>query len=492
MSLILAIDQSTSATKAVLFDARGKIVDKASREHRQIYPQPGWVEHDAEEIWRNVLAVIREVVKRNSRRTAQIAGLSITNQRETVLVFDRKTGEPLHHALVWQDRRGDALCQQLKNAGHENLVRQKTGLKIDTYFSASKLNWLINEKPAIATKVKSGLAVTGTIDTFLIHRFTGGEVLATDFTNASRTLLLDIGKLRWDEKLCRLFDVPLCALPEVRESSAQFGDTDANGLLPKRVPIVGVMGDSQASLFAQRCYRPGTAKATFGTGTSVLMNIGGRFQPSKKGAVTALAWVWRGRPTYAFEGIINYSAATISWLQNQLGIVGDASEAEKLALSLKDNGGVYLVPAFAGLSAPYWAPGARAAIVGLTGFAGRAHVARAAQEAIAYQIRDVLDMMRTDGGIKLHKLHADGGPTRNKFLMQFTADLTGTELKVSDIAESSAWGVAMNGLLGLGLCKSPDELAKLPRDHKTFRPRMDPELVQQNYEGWKQAVKRVL
>lgn len=492
MSLILAIDQSTSATKAVLFDARGKVVDKASREHRQIYPQPGWVEHDAEEIWRNVLAVIREVVKRNSRRTAQIAGLSITNQRETVLVFDRKTGEPLHHALVWQDRRGDALCQQLKNAGHENLVRQKTGLKIDTYFSASKLNWLINEKPAIATKVKSGLAVTGTIDTFLIHRFTGGEVLATDFTNASRTLLLDIGKLRWDEKLCRLFDVPLCALPEVRESSAQFGDTDANGLLPKRVPIVGVMGDSQASLFAQRCYRPGTAKATFGTGTSVLMNIGGRFQPSKKGAVTALAWVWRGRPTYAFEGIINYSAATISWLQNQLGIVGDASEAEKLALSLKDNGGVYLVPAFAGLSAPYWAPGARAAIVGLTGFAGRAHVARAAQEAIAYQIRDVLDMMRTDGGIKLHKLHADGGPTRNKFLMQFTADLTGTELKVSDIAESSAWGAAMNGLLGLGLCKSPDELAKLPRDHKTFRPRMDPELVQQNYEGWKQAVKRVL
>ncbi len=492
MSLILAIDQSTSATKAVLFDTRGKVVDKASREHRQIYPQPGWVEHDAEEIWRNVLAVIREVVKRNSRRTAQIAGLSITNQRETVLVFDRKTGEPLHHALVWQDRRGDALCQQLKNAGHENLVRQKTGLKIDTYFSASKLNWLINEKPAIATKVKSGLAVTGTIDTFLIHRFTGGEVLATDFTNASRTLLLDIGKLRWDEKLCRLFDVPLCALPEVRESSAQFGETDANGLLPKRVPIVGVMGDSQASLFAQRCYRPGTAKATFGTGTSVLMNIGGRFQPSKKGAVTALAWVWRGRPTYAFEGIINYSAATISWLQNQLGIVGDASEAEKLALSLKDNGGVYLVPAFAGLSAPYWAPGARAAIVGLTGFAGRAHVARAAQEAIAYQIRDVLDMMRTDGGIKLHKLHADGGPTRNKFLMQFTADLTGTELKVSDIAESSAWGAAMNGLLGLGLCKSPDELAKLPRDHKTFRPRMDPELVQQNYEGWKQAVKRVL
>ncbi len=492
MSLILAIDQSTSATKAVLFDARGKVVDKASREHRQIYPQPGWVEHDAEEIWRNVLAVIREVVKRNGRRTAQIAGLSITNQRETVLVFDRKTGKPLHHALVWQDRRGDALCQQLKKAGHENLVRQKTGLKIDTYFSASKLNWLINEKPAIATKVKSGLAVTGTIDTFLIHRFTGGEVLATDFTNASRTLLLDIGKLRWDEKLCRLFDVPLCALPEVRESSAQFGETDANGLLPKRVPIVGVMGDSQASLFAQRCYRPGTAKATFGTGTSVLMNIGGRFQPSKKGAVTALAWVWRGRPTYAFEGIINYSAATISWLQNQLGIVGDASEAEKLALSLKDNGGVYLVPAFAGLSAPYWAPGARAAIVGLTGFAGRAHVARAAQEAIAYQIRDVLDMMRTDGGIKLHKLHADGGPTRNKFLMQFTADLTGTELKVSDIAESSAWGAAMNGLLGLGLCKSPDELAKLPRDHKTFRPRMDPELVQQNYEGWKQAVKRVL
>jgi glycerol kinase len=492
MSLILAIDQSTSATKAVLFDARGKLLDKASRSHRQIYPRPGWVEHDAEEIWQNVLAVIREIAGRNPKRIFQIAGLSLTNQRETVLVFDRKTGKPLHHALVWQDRRGDAICAKLTEQGHENFVRQKTGLKINTYFSASKLKWLVAEKPAIAAKLKNGDAVVGTMDTYLIHRLTGGKVFATDFTNASRTLLFDIGKLRWNEKLCKLFNVPMGALPEVRESSAHFGETNAGGLLPKRVPIVGVMGDSQASLFAQRCFQPGTAKATFGTGTSVLLNIGGKFQPSKKGAVTALAWVWQGKPTYAFEGLINFSAATIEWLKNQLGLIQNASEVEELAAGLKDNGGVYLVPAFAGLSAPYWSPDARAAIVGMTAHTNKAHIVRAAQEAIAYQIRDVLDMMRDDAKVRLKTLHADGGPTRDQFLMQFTADITGVELKVSEVAESSAWGAAMNGLLGLGLYQSLDELAKLPRAQKCFRPRMKAAEVKKLHDGWLTAVKRVL
>ena len=282
MPLILALDQSTSATKAILFDAAGKVLAKASREHRQIYPRPGWVEHNLEEIWQNVLAVIREIAKHHPKKISQLAALSITNQRETVLVFDRATGKPLHNAIVWQDRRGDAICKKLRAQGHEKTVRQKTGLKIDTYFSASKLKWLLAEKPALAAKVKQGRAAIGTVDTFLIHRLTGGKVFATDFTNASRTLLFDIGKLRWDEKLCKLFNVPIAALPEVRESSAQFGKTDANGLLPQRIPITGVMGDSQASLFAQRCFQPGTAKATFGTGTSVMLNIGGRFDPSKQ------------------------------------------------------------------------------------------------------------------------------------------------------------------------------------------------------------------
>jgi glycerol kinase len=490
--MILALDQSTSATKAILFDARGKVLDKASRSHRQIYPQPGWVEHDAEEIWRNVLAVIREIAKRNRSKLAKLLALSIANQRETVVVFDRQTGKPLHNAIVWQCRRGVAICEKLEQQGHGKMIRRKTGLMVDTYFSASKLKWLMAEKPDLAAKLKSGGAVIGTIDTYLIHRLTGGKVFATDSTNASRTMLFDIAKLRWDAQLCKLFSVPMDALPEVRESAAQFGETDAAGILPKPVPIIGVMGDSQASLFAQRCYQAGMAKATFGTGTSVLLNIGNKSRISRKGAVTALASVWRGKPTYAFEGIINFSAATIEWLKNQLTLIKDAGDVEKLAASIPDNGGVYLVPAFAGLSAPHWSSEARAAIVGLTAHSRKEHVVRAALESIAYQIRDVLEMMRKDSKIKLRQLQADGGPTRNKFIMQFTADITGAELKVSDVAESSAWGAAMNGLLGLGLCKSLEELAAMPRKTKTFRPKMKPKLVEANYAGWTRAVSRVL
>ena len=492
MSLILAIDQSTSATKAVFFNAAGKVLDKASREHRQIYPQPGWVEHDAEEIWKNVLAVIREIAKRNPKKISQLAGLSLSNQRETVVVFDRKTGKPLHNAIVWQCRRGTTICEKLKRRGHGEMIRRKTGLIVDTYFSASKLKWLVANEPEIATKLKNGEAVIGTIDTFLIHRLTHGKVFATDFTNASRTMLFDIGKLRWDETLGKLFDVPMRALPEVRECAANFGETNANGILPNQIPIVGVMGDSQASLFAQKCFSTGAAKATFGTGTSVLLNIGGKPRISKRGAITALAWVWQGKPTYAFEGIINFSAATIEWLKNQLGLIQSANEVEKLALSVADNGGVYLVPAFAGLSAPWWSPGARGAIVGMSGFTKKEHIVRAAQEAIAYQIRDVLDMMRADSKIDLHSLYADGGPTRNQFIMQFTADITRVELKVSDVPESSAWGAAMQGLLGLGIYKSLDELAKLKRAQKKFQPKMSAVMVQKNYVGWQQAVKRIL
>jgi glycerol kinase len=394
---------------------------------------------------------------------------------------------------------------------------RKTGLKIDTYFSASKLRWFIENDPTIAAKLKSGEAVVGTMDAYLIHRLTGGKVFATDFTNASRTLLFDIGALQWDTSLCRLFKVPASALPEVRESAAHFGETDAGGALPKSVPIIGVMGDSQASLFAQRCYQPGTAKATFGTGTSVLLNIGsvrpvpggtgyqpvpsGRLLdetgkllvlPAAAGAVTALAWVWQGKPTYALEGLINFSAATIEWLKNQLGLIQSASEVEQLAMCVPDNGGVYLVPAFAGLSAPYWSPDARAAIVGMTAHTRKEHVVRAAQEAIAYQIRDVLDLMRVNAGHTLQSVAADGGPTRNQFLMQFTADITGAELQVSEVAESSAWGAAMNALLGLGLCKSLDDLSALPRKTEMFRPQMDRARVKQLHDGWLAAVKRVL
>ena len=495
MPLVLVIDQSTSATKAILFDKAGRTLDKTAREHRQIYPQPGWVEHDAEEIWQNTLTTIRELVERNAERVPDIVALSITNQRETVLVFDRYTGRPLHNAIVWQCRRGDALCQELRERGYEKQVRLKTGLKIDTYFSASKVAWFMTEAPEVAAKLRAGDAVIGTVDAYLVHRLTRGATFATDHTNASRTLLYDIARLRWDEELCELFQVPdggRGVLPEVRESAAHFGVTDAEGVLPRALPIVGVMGDSQAALFAQRCYRPGQAKATFGTGTSVMLNIGEGFKTSDQGAVTALAWVWRGRPTYAFEGIINFSAATIEWLKNQLGMIRDVSEVESLACAVNDNGGVYLVPAFAGLSAPYWAPDARAAIVGMTAYTKREHIVRAAQEAIAYQIRDVLDMMRTGMTVSLQALHADGGPTRNRFLMQFTADLTGVELTVADVAESSAWGAASSALLGLGICRDLEELAAQTLKTTSFHPQMDGTQVKRFYDGWKAAVARTM
>jgi glycerol kinase len=491
-SLILALDQSTSATKAILFDATGRMVDRAARPHRQIYPRPGWVEHDADEIWRNVLAVIRRLARRNPRRLAQLAALSIANQRETFVVFDRQTGRPLHHAIVWQDRRGDPLCARLAKQGRDALIRRKTGLKLDTYFSASKLNWLITHNPAIAARLRAGTAVIGTIDTYLLHRLTGGQVFATDFTNASRTLLFDIRRLRWDAELCRLFKVPLAALPEVRESAAQFGATDVAGLLPKAVPICGVMGDSQAALFAHGCFAPGTAKATFGTGTSVLLNIGRKPVITKNGGVTALAWVFRGQPTYAQEGLVNFSAATLEWLKNQLGLIRPADAIEPLARDLPDNGGVYLVPAFAGLSAPYWSPEARAAILGLTAFTRREHIVRAALESIAYQIRDILDLLQSGSKTRLRQLHADGGPTRNAFLMQFTADITGVPLNVAELSDASAWGAAMNGLLGCGVYPGLAELARLPARSKRFQRRMKPAAVSQLYAGWQKAVNRVL
>lgn len=490
MPPILALDQSTSATKAVLFTDQGTVLDRTTREHRQIYPQPGWVEHDAEEIWQNTLDVVRDLAARHDLST--LVGVSLANQRETIVVFERGTGRPLHHAMVWQCRRGDDLCRALVRAGQNESIRSRTGLRVDTYFSASKLQWLVRERPDLAARLQAGEALIGTMDTYLVYRLTGGRVFATDSTNASRTLLFNIRELRWDDTLCELFQVPPRALPEVRESGAQFGETDVEGILPRPVPICGVMGDSQASLFAQACFKTGMAKATFGTGTSVLLNIGREFQLPAEGLVCALAWVIGGQPTYAFEGIINYSAATVAWLQHQLGLIRDAAETEPLARAVEDNGGVYLVPAFAGLSAPYWSPDARAAIVGMTAHTRREHVVRAALESIAYQLRDVLELMKSGATISLQSIHADGGPTANGFLMQFVADLCGLELRVANVPESSAWGAASAGLLGLGIHKSMETLAALPRAWTIYRPQMAPERARRLLEGWQSAVKRVL
>lgn len=492
MSLFLGIDQSTSATKAMLFDESGRILDKVSREHRQIYPQSGWVEHDPEEIWRKLKGVVQKLCERNSPLLSDIIGVSISNQRETFVVFDRKTGEPLHNAIVWQCRRGAPLCEELSAAGNDQLVQEKTGLKLDTYFPASKIAWLMHEKPSIADKLRAGEAVIGTIDAFLIHRLTAGREFATDHTNASRTLLYDVHTLAWDEQLCALFGVPMQALPEIRESGSRFGETDVCGTLKTLVPICGVMGDSQAALFAQRCFQPGSGKATFGTGTSVLLNIGHEARLSNKGAVLALAWVINGRPTYALEGIINYSSATISWLKDQLGLISNASESESLANEVEDNGGVYLVPAFSGLSAPHWNTDARAAILGMSGHTKKAHIVRAALEAISYQIRDVLDMIRSDVAIPSQVMRADGGPTCNEFLMQFTADITQLEWEVSGVSESSALGATMAGMLGLGVYQSLDDLNAMPQTAKRYSPNMPVQRAETLLREWQAAVRRVL
>lgn len=490
MSLLIAIDQSTSATKAILFDSQATALDSVSLEHQQHYPQPGWVEHDAEEIWQNLLKSTSQLCSRNRDKLHDVRGVSITNQRETFVVFERSTGSPLASAVVWQCRRGDAICEELRQAGHEAHVAEKTGLRIDSYFSGSKILWLMRERPDIAEAAARGDACVSTIDAYLVHRLTGGSVFATDPTNASRTLLYDIAKRDWDADLCDLFDVPPCALPEVRDNTSMFGETDLDGALPASVPICGIMGDSQASLFAQRCYSPGDAKATFGSGTSVLLNIGGLQMPNC-GAVAALAWVVDGKPTYAWEGLINYSAATIAWLQNQLGLFDSPDEAEQLARKVDSSEGVYLVPAFAGLSAPYWQPNARAAIVGMTAYTGREHLVRAALESIALQVRDVVEMLAMSG-VRPTSLCVDGGPTRNRLLMQMVADIAEVKLISASSPNFSALGAAMAGMLGLGMAESMNSLSELPRDVTLFEPQMKSERLGNLVDGWHSAVRRVL
>lgn len=492
MPLFLALDQSTSATKALLFDAAGQVLDRESLEHRQLYPQPGWVEHDAAEIWRNTLAAARALLARHPGRTGELAALSLTNQRETVVVFDRATGEPLAPAIVWQCRRGEPLCAAQRAAGHEETIRRKTGLSLDPYFSASKLQWLVRHRPDLRARLADGSAVAGTIDAYLVHRLTRGAVFATDATNASRTLLFDLRRLEWDDELCALWEVPRRALPEIRHSTAAYGTTTLDGLLPRPLPLRGVMGDSQASLFAQRCFTPGSGKVTFGTGSSLLLNIGAQPRAAAHGVLTALAWTHDTGPTYALEGIIISSASTLNWLRDQLGLVADLATLEELAASVPDSGGVHLIPAFTGLGLPHWRPEARAALTGLSSHSDRRHVARAAYESIAFQVADAFDALRAEAGIPLGMLHADGGPTSSAFLMQLTADLTGAELRVATRPEGSALGAVLAGQLGLGLHADFSSLAAVPRDEIVYRPRRPAAEVAARRAAWSAALRSVL
>jgi glycerol kinase len=491
MTVYLAVDQSTSATKAMLFSQTGELLDQKALQHRQIYPQAGWVEHDPDEIYANLVSSVRSLLSGQPDLSRDLVSLSIANQRETFVVFDRATGRPLHNAVVWLCRRGEATCRALVEAGHEDRVHELTGLKIDTYFPASKLSWLLDARPDLRAALASGEALFGTIDTYLIYRLTHGAVYATDHTNASRTLFYDIARLDWSDELLGIFGAALGRLPEICESCAVFGLTDIEGTLAQPLPICGVMGDSQAALFAQRCFTPGSAKVTFGTGSSVLMNIGERMLLSPSGIVTAVAWVLDGKPTYAFEGITNFTGATIAWLRDQLRLIDDVGETEAIAASVPDSGGVYLVPAFVGLSAPYWRPDARATITGLSPSSTRAHVVRAALESIAYVVTDVLKLMEEDAGLTLQFVQGDGGAVRNRLLMQSVADISRRTVRASRLPELSALGAVLNAMLGVGGATVAD-LRSLPSDFVEYVPQLPQNESVKMYGGWKHAVQQTL
>lgn len=494
---ILAIDQSTSGTKALVVDREGTILARRSLEHRQIYPRPGWVEHDPLEIYENVKRAAREAVESAGIGPGQLAALTVTNQRETAVLWDRMTGLPVYNAIVWQCQRTAGMCADLRRAGFEETVRARTGLVLDPYFSAAKWRWMLDRAEGARQLLEEGRLLAGTIDSWLVWKLTGGGAHATDYTNASRTSLFNIHTLEWDEALCEGFGVPASLLPEVRSSDDVFGYTaDLELFGGERVPISGVIGDSQAALFGNLCLEPGMAKATYGTGTSVLMNVGARppAMAGGSGLVQAIAWGRGGRVVYALEAVIRTSGDSVKWVRDNLGLFSDMAEMEKLLTAAPQNEGVYLVPAFVGLGAPYWQADARAAITGMSRSTGRAHVVRAAVESIAYQVRDAVELLEAESGIPLRELRADGGASDNAVLMQFQADLLARPVVKSEVAELSAMGSIYLGGLGVGFWPSLDDIAAGPgrKHYRAYGPAMGPEERERQYAGWKRAVASVV
>jgi glycerol kinase len=490
MPFVVAIDQGTTGTTVLVFDRRGRVVGRAYSEFTQHFPKPGWVEHDAEEIWRVSLRVLRQACKRAGARARDVVALGITNQRETTVVWDRRTGRPVHRALVWQDRRTAAMCDELRQRGAEPLVRRKTGLVLDPYFAGTKLNWLLSNVKGAAERARRGELCFGTIDTWLVWKLTGGAVHATDPTNASRTLLYDIHARDWDRELCELLAVPSEMLPSVRPSSGGIALTTPD-VLGAPVPIAGIAGDQQAALFGQGCVEPGMAKNTYGTGCFLLMNTGDRPVESRHGLLTTIACDAQGGVAYALEGAVFIAGAAIQWLRDGLGLLKKAADSERLAKSVRSTDGVYLVPAFVGLGAPHWDPGARGALLGLTRGVTRAHVTRAALESLAYQTRDVADAMAADAGERLRALRVDGGAAANDFLMQFQADILNVPIDRPRVVETTAMGAAFLAGLGTGFWRSQAELGKARQIARRFKPRMGAEERDTLYRGWQDAVKRV-
>jgi glycerol kinase len=487
--VILAVDQGTTSSRAILFTHDGTPLVTRAQEFEQIYPKPGWVEHRPEEIWNAQVDVIQQVLKSGVGSQSDVVAIGITNQRETTVVWERSSGRSVHNAIVWQDRRTAGYCDQLKAAGWEQTIREKTGLVIDPYFSGTKLKWLLDNVDGLRERAERGELAFGTIDSYLINRLTGGEVHVTDVTNASRTMLFNIHTLDWDDDILREFDIPRSMLPEVRGSSEVYGHTDAR-LFGQEIPIAGAAGDQQAATFGQACFEKGMAKQTYGTGSFMLMNIGDEPLLSDSGLLTTIAWGLNGQVTYALEGAIFVTGAAVQWLRDGLQIFQDASETEALAASVDSTGGVYLVPAFAGLGAPYWDPYARGTIVGLTRGTGRAEITRATLESAAYQTRDVLEAMQHDSGIDFRELRVDGGMVVNDFLMQFQSDIIDRPVERPAVPETTALGAAYLAGLAVGFWNDQEEITRNWKLNRRFEPAMDNETRNELYRNWKRAVER--
>ena len=486
MKYILALDQGTTSSRAILFDKEGAIVATEQQEFPQIFPKPGWVEHDANVIWESQLAVAKAVLKNNQIEPTDIASIGITNQRETAIIWDKRTGKPIQNAIVWQDRRTASICDGLKAQGLEQYVREQTGLVIDAYFSGTKVHWMLTNNPDLDTE---NLAF-GTVDSWLIWKLTGGEVHVTDYTNASRTLLYNIKDLKWDDKMLDVLDIPKNILPEVKPSSGVVGYTNES-LFGAKIPIAGMAGDQQAALFGQACNEVGMAKNTYGTGCFMLMNTGKKMVESKSGLLTTLACGLDGQPIYALEGSVFIAGAAIQWLRDGLELIENAADSEALAAGVPSTDGVYVVPAFAGLGAPYWDMYARGAILGLTRGTSKAHLVRATLESLAYQTKDVLAAMEKDSGVPLKSLRVDGGATANNFLMQFQADMLGVPVGRPRIVETTALGAAYLAGLAVGFWKK-EELGTAWKIDKRFEPTMDEDTKAGLYKGWAKAVSRAM
>lgn len=489
---IMALDRGTTSSRCIIFDKDGNIIKVAQKEFEQIYPKPGWVEHDAMEIWGSQSGVMREAVDTAGINPEEIAAIGITNQRETTVVWDKKTGKPIYNAIVWQCRRTSEICDELKEKGLTECIREKTGLIIDAYFSATKVKWILDNVEGARERAKKGELLFGTIDTWLIWKLTGGRVHVTDYSNASRTMMYNINTLEWDKDILKELDIPEIMLPEVKESSCVYGYTDSGLFADIKIPIAGCAGDQQSALFGQNCFEEGTAKNTYGTGCFLLMNTGEKPVKSENGLLTTISWGVDGKVEYALEGSIFMGGASIQWLRDELRMIKSAADSEKYARRVENTNGVYVVPAFTGLGAPYWDMYARGTIVGLTRGAKKEHLIRATLESIAYQTKDVLEAMQNDSGIELKSLKVDGGASNNNFLMQFQSDILNVKIDRPKIVETTALGAAYLAGLAVGFFKSKEDIKKRWVCDREFEPKMSEEVREKSYKDWKRAVERSL